>query len=628
MNSKILFYLFIFFIAGFELSFAQTDRLFIPRNVQNAFNKGTRSLDGKPGPNYWQNRSDYKMDISFNPLAKKLNGREQVIYSNNSPDTLKEIYVHLYPNIYKRGAARDFGMNPKDEGDGVTVEQISYNGKTIDASKGSVSYIGTLMVVKLDTPILPKSKTEFTFNWNYTICSTNGIRTGSIDSTTFVIAYFFPHIAVYDDIDGWNKFQYTGQVEFYNDFSNYDVSVSVPQNYTVHASGELQNPAEVLNEKYLKRYDKALNSNEVVSIIDSSDITMNGITPDKEIITWRFKAENITDFAFGLSNHYLWDGSSLLVDKSAGRRVFIDAVYNKKSNDFYKVAKTARDEINYMSTVFPGRPFPFPKITVFNGAGGMEYPMMVNDSSEPDSDMVGLTAHEISHSYFPFYMGTNETKYAWMDEGWAAYIDYMASNSLYGIQLIKNSRVKQYKSDIGNEVDIPISVLSKHLKYPVYRYNAYIKAAYFYDMLKNILGEEKFHNFLSGYMSNWNGKHPIPQDFFNLLNSISGENFDWLINPWFYNFGYLDLGIKEVKHSGDGYKIIIAKNGAYPGQFKLELSYSDGTKEIINENASVWRNGNNSFILEKPAAKEIIKARLFDDIWLDADSSNDEYIVK
>jgi aminopeptidase N len=177
-------------------------------------------------------------------------------------------------------------------------------------------------------------------------------------------------------------------------------------------------------------------------------------------------------------------------------------------------------------------------------------------------------------------------------------------------------------------VDVPITVLSKQLKHPAYRYNAYIKAAYFYDMLRNVLGEDKFHKFLSGYMLHWNGKHPVPQDFFNLLNSTAGENLDWLINPWFYNFGYFDLSVKEVKHTGNGYKITVAKNGTYPGQFKLELLYSDGTKEVINESASVWKNGNSVFTLKKTAAKKIIKVRLFDNIWLDADSSNDEYTVK
>ncbi|MDP4116124.1 MAG: M1 family metallopeptidase [Bacteroidota bacterium] len=468
MNYKILLYI-LLSIACSEMSFAQSNDLFIPRNVQKALTDKTRSLDGKPGSNYWQNRSDYVMDIAFDPATRLLKGKEKITYFNNSPDTLRDIYVHLYPNFFKKGIARDFSINLKDEGDGVEIEKITYQGKVLsnESGKHQISYNGTLAILKLESPLLPKTKAELTFDWNYVLCKAGGVRTGTIDSTSFFVAYFFPHIAVYDDIDGWNDFQYTGGVEFYNDFSNFDVSITVPKNYTVHASGELLNPSDVLSQKYVKRYKEALISDKIINIIDSNDIAGKDITTQNDKNTWKYKAVNITDFAFGLSDHYLWDGSGLVVNKSTGRRVFIDAVYNKNSKDYYQVAKTARDEINYMSNVLPGYPFPFPKETVFNGVGGMEYPMMVNDSSVPDSDMVGLAAHEISHSYFPFFMGINESKHAWMDEGWAAYIDYMTASALYNIQLIKNSRVAQYKKAIGTDADVPIIVDSRYLKSPV-----------------------------------------------------------------------------------------------------------------------------------------------------------------
>lgn len=317
-----------------------------------------------------------------------------------------------------------------------------------------------------------------------------------------------------------------------------------------------------------------------------------------------------------------------MVDKKTGRRVFINAAYNKDSKDFYKVSKAARAEIEYMSTVLPGVPFPFPVETVYNGSGGMEYPMMVNDSSVPDSSMVGLTSHEISHSYFPFYMGINETKYAWMDEGWAAYIDFMTTSTIYSIEVIKNSRVKAYKSAIGNDLDLPIIAISKYLRSPVYRYNAYIKAAYFYNMLKDYLGDNLFLKALHEYMDRWNGKHPIPYDFFNSMSNSTGKDLTWLIKPWFFEYGYLDLAIKNISQTGSKYNIIIEKKGRYPGGFKLKLFYSDRTMEIISKNVSIWINGNSQYVTEVPAEKKILKAILFDKIWLDADSSNDELTIK
>jgi hypothetical protein len=612
-----------------HISLCQNPGLYIPRNIQRAFNNKTRCLDGRPGIRYWQNGAKYNIDVEFDPKTRLVEGKERIIYFNNSPDTLNEIIVHLFPNFFKKGNPRDFAINSEDESNGVAIEKIIYNGKEVDRGANSkiIEYRETSLKLKLTSPILPKRNAEFSFDWNYILNKESDVRTGTIDSSTFFIAYFFPHIAVYDDIDGWNDFQYTGGVEFYNDFADFDVSITVPKDYIINATGVLQNPEEVLTDKYLKRYRSALFSDSIVHIIDSNDIVQKDITISKTKNIWKFKAENVTDFAFALSDHYLWDGSSLIADKATGRKVFINAAYNKESKDFYQVAKTAREEIEYMSNVLPGVPFPYPSETVYNGSGGMEYPMMVNDSSVPDSSMVGLTSHEISHSYFPFYMGTNESKYAWMDEGWAAYIDFMTTSTLYSIEVIKNSRVKAYKNFIGNDIDLPIIAVSKYLKSPVYRYNAYIKAANFYNMLKEYLGDKLFLKALHEYMGRWNGKHPIPYDFFNSMSSAIGEDLTWIIKPWFFEYGYLDLAIKDISLTGNNYNIVIGKKGNYPGGFKLKITYSDGTNEIISKDVSVWKDGNKQYIIERPAANKIIKAILFDKIWLDADSSNDEFII-
>lgn len=617
-------------LVGINYSFGQASGLYVPRNMQKAFDNKTRSMDGKPGVNYWQNKSDYIINLEFDPATRKIEGTEKINYFNNSPDTLKKIIIQLFPNIFKKGAARDFAISGADEDNGVSIENIKFNGSQVstDPDEKIVEYNGTNMIMNLRTPILPKGKVELIIAWNYILNKGSNIRTGTLDSSSFFIAYFYPHIAVYDDIDGWNDTQYTGGVEFYNDFADYEVSITVPKNFVIRGTGVLQNPEEVLKGKIVERYKSALESDKVVSIIDADDIAKMDVTVQDDKNVWKFKADNVTDFAFGLSDHYLWDGSGLVVDKNTGRRVFIDAAYNKHSKDFYKVAETSREVINYMSTVLPGWPFPFPKETVYNGEGGMEYPMMVNDSSVPDSSMRGLTAHEISHSYFPFFMGTNETKYAWMDEGWAAYIDFMASSALYSTEIIKRNRITAYKNAIGNDLDIPIFAISKYLKSPPYRYNAYIKAAYFYDMLREFLGPERFAKALHEYMARWNGKHPIPYDFFNSMSNASGEDLSWLMKPWFFEYGYFDLAVKDVSVSGDKYKIEIEKKGYYPGGFKLTVTYADGTNEIVSKNAAVWKNGANSFIVELPASKKIVKAELWDAIWLDADSSNDIYIVK
>jgi hypothetical protein len=300
----------VFFISN--ISSGQNPGLYIPRNVQKAFNNKTRSLDGRPGINYWQNRADYNINIAFNPGTRLVEGKEKINYFNNSPDTLNEIIVHLFPNFFKKGNPRDFAINSEDEGNGVVIEKISYNGKGVDTGAISkfIEYRGTDLKLKLTSPILPKRNAEFSFDWNYILNKESDVRTGTIDSSTFFIAYFFPHIAVYDDIDGWNDFQYTGGVEFYNDFADFDVSITVPKDYIVRATGELQNPEEVLTDKYVKRYRSALTSDTIIRIIDSNDIVLKNITSSKAKNTWKFKADNVTDFAFAMSDHYLWDGIS------------------------------------------------------------------------------------------------------------------------------------------------------------------------------------------------------------------------------------------------------------------------------------------------------------------------------
>jgi hypothetical protein len=629
MKTAIIFLTVLFAILS-GISFCQDTGLYIPRNVQRAFDKKTRSIDGRPGINYWQNRSTYNINIDFYPETRLIKGKEGIKYFNNSPDTLKEITIHLFPNIYKKGDPRDFPINPEDESNGVVIERIAYNGKEIDTSSAqkNIEYRGTNLILKLKNPILPNSKNEFSFDWNYILNKGSNVRTGTIDSSTFFIAYFYPHMAVYDDIDGWNDFQYTGGIEFYNDFADYDVSINVPQNFIIRATGVLQNPEEILTDKFLKLYQSAQTSDKVIHIIDSNDVINKNITKEKDKTTWRFKAENVTDFAFGLSDHYLWDGTSLIVDKSTGRRVFIDAAYDKSSKDFYNVVSAARKEIDYMSTVLPGVPFPFPKETIYNGEGGMEYPMMVNDSSEPDSEMVGLTSHEISHSYFPFYMGINESKYAWMDEGWAAFLDFKITSSIFSIETIKNNRLKAYRNAIGNEIDLPIIAISKYLKSPVYRYNSYVKAANFYNILREYLGYDLFANVLKEYINRWNGRHPISYDFFNCISNASGENLAWLIKPWFFVYGYLDLSVKDIQLHGGKYEIIIEKKGIYPAGFKLTITYMDGSSEIISRNVSVWKNVNKSCTIELPSSKKITKAELWDTIWLDADVTNDTFTVQ
>lgn len=607
----------------------QTSQLYIPKNFQHAYANGTRSMDGKPGLQYWQNRSDYDVKIKFDPRAGFLTGEEKITYYNNSPDTLQSLVFNLFPNYFQKSAVRDYKIDPRDENNGVAITKLLINGHEVDLSPetGMAEINQTKLTIHLDAPILPGSTSIITVVWSYSINKYTHLRTGRVDSTTWFIGYFFPRIAVYDDIDGWDLSIYKGQAEFYNDFGDFHVEISVPPRFIVFATGLLQNPDKVLNEKYATRLKAAFSSDEIVHIIKEKDINDSYITPNKPFNKWVFMAENVTDFAFATSDHYLWDATSLEVDNASGRRVLIDAAYNKNSHDFYQVCDIARKSIKFMSFEFPGVPFPYPNETVFNGLSEMEFPMMVNDHSVDDFHMlVGLTSHEIFHTYFPFFMGTNEIKYAWMDEGWATLGDFLISSVLDTITGSSFFFTDSYNHIMGKDEDMPIITNSYLINSPTYQVNSYTKTAMFYYMLMDVLGDNVFKMTVQEYINRWNGKHPMPYDFFFTLNEVCGQNLDWLFNPWFFEYGYPDLSIKTVTPDDSGYTVIIEKVGHYPVPIHLVVFREDGSTQVIHKAASAWKEGNDTFTFNLEKSKKIIYLSLGDITIPDADKSNNIFL--
>lgn len=625
MKKSLAFILVISAIAFLICSFTEPSGIYMTHKIKMAYENKTRSFDGKIGRNYWQNGADYNIQIDFNPETRLLKGSEKIAYYNNSPDMLTEIVFHLFPNLYKKGNSRDFDLLFADESDGLIITEMKIDGEKIDPSSKNrqLEYTHTTLRLHLKKPLAAGAKINFDISWNYLLNENSHMRTGQVDNSSYFIAYFFPRIAVYDDIDGWNDFKYMGDVEFYNDFGNYEFAVTVPQNFIVWATGTLDNPEQLFRKKYLKRYKDAFTSDKIIHIIDSTECTQKDITIANAKNTWKFKAHNVTDFSFATSDHYLWDASSLVVDKESGRRVFIDAAYCKQSDDFYQVASIARKAIEYMSFHLPGIPFPFPKITVFNGRDQMEYPMMVNDISNEDMILTTkLTSHEILHTYLPFYTGINETKYAWMDEGFTCFGEHEIIENAFSPMKGGFYFLDEYKRIAGHHLDVPIFTTSKFLKRPSYSINSYPKPAGFFLVLKDLLGDDTFKECLHEFVDRWNGKHPTPYDLFFTFNDASGQNLDWFIKPWFYEFGYVDLAIKHISKKEDGYEIVIEKKGHFPAPIHLNIIYTDGSIESINETAAVWKDGGNEYLIENKSSKKVKSFELLDPSLLDIDLSN------
>jgi len=606
---------------------SQQNSLFVPLNAQKAYARKTRSLDGKPGIVYWQNRADYKIDVTLNPKTLLITGKETITYTNNSPDSLRHIIFHLFPNMFKKGNMRDCDIDPSDESEGLAIDKLFINGNEVSTLGNEFVYTEhTLLRLRLTKALTPDKKTNIDINWHYTLNRNSHIRTGAVDSTSFFIAYFFPRIAVYDDIDGWNYYKYTNEQEFYNDFGNYDVSITVPRNYIVWATGILQNAEDVLNPKYFKRYKAVDQSNIIMRIIDTSDLKLNDFTTPNQFNVWNFKAENVTDFAFASSNHYLWDATPISTDKTSGKKIILDAAYNEDSKDFYKVVSIGKQAIELMCNSFPGLAYPYPKVTVFNGLSEMEYPMMVNDRSYDDlHSTIDLTSHEIFHGYFPFYCGFNEASYGWMDEGLTSLATYLFVSAIDpGYQ--KVCFIEEYQPSIGTNLDIPIFTNSSSLRRPVYDFTSYPKSAIFFLYLKDLLGDETFKKSIQEFIFRWNGKHPIPYDLFNTISNVSGQDISWFVKPWIFEYGYVDLGIKEVIKS-DKYSIIVERKGNYPAPINLRITYDDGNTELLHQTALVWKNGEQTYTIEKPIYRKIKKVEIIDEYGIDVNSSNNSYTI-
>lgn len=627
-----MFFLVSFSSLLFFSEFSQSQQLFTNTNIQHAYEKRTRSPSGKPGENYWQNHADYSIQVNFDPATQLLQGHETIVYENNSPDSLKEIIFRLYPDLYKKGVYRQSNIAEKDLGEGVQIESFTIGNEKIRNfnDRPNAYRDNILLIIKPSQAVLPHSKTNCEISWNYKVNTGSPVRTGMIDSTSYFIAYFFPRIAVYDDVDGWDNWSYNGTQEFYNDFGNFNVAINVPKKYVVWATGDRENSADNLSENVLNKLKQASVSEKIIHVIDSADYHRKDVLKNTATGNWKFSAPNVTDFAFALSDHYLWDASSVVVDSSTNRRTLAEAAYNPIHKDYFDVASQAHQTVFYTSHYYPGYPFPFNHETVFDGTDQMEYPMMVNDNPTPThKDAVQLTTHEIFHSYFPFFMGINETQYAWMDEGWATIGESMISPKMGEPEDEGIFSKTRFENISGTNQDVPLITNTKEYGGAPYLANSYGKGGVCYYVLQDLLGDKLYFKALHQYMNDWHGKHPTPYDFFYSFNSGSGKNLNWFWQRWFFGWQYPDLAIKKVENKGNQCQITIANKGGLPLPVYLTILSKDTKKSVEKFTAEVWKGGENekTFTIAKPYSS-IASIQLGNEFIADKYNQNNHWTAK
>lgn len=605
---------------------AASDTLYMPRTVREAIANGTRSLDGKPGPNYWQNHARYTMTMKVMPPDRTVRGSERITYMNNSPDTLSVLVIKLFLNIHKPGAPRNGGASADYLTSGVQIDSFAVNGESVPWVDSDRYF--TWQPVRLPTPLMPHDSVQLAFDWHYQISLESG-REGMIDSTTYYLAYFYPRVAVYDDYNGWDTMNFTDEQEFYSDFNDYDVTIQAPANYIVWGTGTLTNAKEVLQPEPLARYEASFESDTTIHVATKEDWQAKRVTVQQPVNSWHFTAKNIPDVAFNVSDHYDWDAASVIVDSSTRRRASVQAAFNDTAADYHHMVQFGRHALGWLSHNWPGVPYPYEKSTVVQGFADMEYPMMVNDGSTPDTVFSRFVVeHEMAHTWFPFFMGINETRYAFMDEGWATTFEYLIGQADLGKEratnFYKQFRVTGWINNPSPLMEVPIITPEDALVGAAYGPNAYGKASLGYLALEDLLGDAMFRKVLHGFIERWHGKHPIPWDFFNTVNDISGRNLNWFWKSWYFDNSYIDLAVAGVAKTGTGYTVTLDNIGGMLPPVDLIVKYSDGSSQTIHQTPAIWE-ANQKRAMVKIATKKSIESVSLGDgsVFMEADTTND-----
>jgi hypothetical protein len=622
------FILVFFLFVGFTSAHGQ--QLNMPGDVQKAFNNNTRAVDGRPGKNYWQNHGRYNINITAAPPNRTIRGTEEITYINNSPDVLPELLFKLFVNIHKAGAPRMGPASADYLTSGVTVDSFVVNGTPQQWDNGPSVF--TNQRIRLQQPLSSHDSVRLFVKWHYDMSVRSG-REGAIDSTTFFLAYFYPRIAVYDDYQGWDTTPFNDALEFYSDFNDYTVSLQVPKNYIVWGTGTLLNPNAVLQPTYAQRFQRSLSTDDIVNVVTKQDLQAKNVTAQNAMNTWQFKANYVPDVAFGVSDHFNWDASSVVVDDTTKRRASAQSAYNDTARDFHYMVGFAKESLDWLSHNWPGVAYPYEKTTVFQGYAGMEYPMMANDETTGDTVFSRFVAmHEIAHTYMPFYMGINETRYGFMDEGWATTFELLFNRDKMTPEkadaFYRRFRVQGWTHDRSPEEDLPIITPGPDLPGRGLGNNEYGKPSLGYLAVKELLGDDVFKKCLQEYLNRWHGKHPLPWDFFNTVNNASAKDLNWFWQNWFFSHNHIDLALRGATKSSNGYSLSIRNVGGMAAPFDVVVGYADGTTDRIHETPAVWEKDQKQATVDIPVKKEVQSLKLEGGIFMDANEADNTWKAK
>lgn len=587
---------------------------------------GTRTRTGHPGPDYWMNDVSYVIDATLSPASRMLRGRATITYANNSPDTLFVLPIHLRQNLNSEGVVRN---RPQKISGGVRVTDVMWNGAPLveRTSLRQVGYVtdGTIMTLRGTDPVAPGGQAQVALSWTFQIPEVGAPRMGT-DGEVFYLGYWYPQVAVYDDVNGWTADPYMGNGEFYMDFADYDVRVTVPDNMVVGATGDLLNRQDVLSEQTISRLRQAADGDDVVHVVTAADLEAGDALVDSpsDMLTWYYRADQVRDFAFAASTRYVWDATRAVVD-AAGNRAMIHALYRDGTPAWDRSAEFARYSIEFLSDQID-MPYPWPHMTTVEGiiGGGMEYPMMtLIGGTRNDRRLFGTTFHEIGHMWFPMIVGQNEKQYTWMDEGLTSFNTAEASADFWDEDSWDPARQSYYFiAGTGMEVE-PMRHGDRYpVGTPARGIASYNKPAVALNALRGMLGQERFYEAYTEYARRWAFKHPQPHDLFNTFEDVLGQDLDWFWTTMLFETWTLDQGIASVVSLDSGVEVTVEDFGLSPFPTPVRVTYRDGTTANEWIPVSTWLGGARGATVTFPPG-DIERAEIDPDRFLpDVDRSN------
>ena len=576
-----------------------------------------RTASGEAGPDYWQQRADYSISATLDTAARTVTGAVSIKYINNSPDSLRFVWLQVDQNLYRPGSKGSV-INPADSRWGARNFQGGYaiDKLTVDGRSAQSHVDDTMMRIDLDKPIAPRGGTAtIAMAFSFRVPDHGSDRMGR-DSTLYEIAQWYPRMAVYDDVRGWNTDPYLGQGEFYLEYGDYEYTVTAPAGYVVAGSGLLQNPGEVLSATQRERLGKAAASTSVIAIISANEAAPKATSGTK---TWKFRAQNVHDVAWAAAPDMRWDAVSTGPIAGNDKGVLCQAYYvwPRAGRGWEDAAENTQWTIRTYSALF--HPFPYPQATSVAGpVGGMEYPMFVMvHTAAAAQGAFGTIDHEHGHEWYPMLVGSNERRYAWMDEGFNTYINAFSNELRTPSKSAWPAMLTNWKTVQSQGLAAPLMTPPDRLDRTALGAIGYRKPAAVLLTLRNhVVGAEAFDRAFREYTRRWAFKHPTPADFFRTVENVTGRDLSWYWRAFFYTNDVLDLGIDGVTNAtAEGQtvaSIAVRRRTSIPFPIIMRLRLADGSTQDVTIPVDIWSTSER-VTAEVPVKSNVVGVRLWPD---------------